>query len=149
METKFAVIADRDDNAGDGAVFLAVDREILDAFGELVAALLEPGGFGHQLVGPLVLGDFLEFREALLDALDFPGDFGRKLGRLRPDAAVLRGEAVFGIEHRLVQAQEERNSAAFASSFSIASRRTSAASSMKPSSSPLKRSRVTVPPAAS
>ena len=100
METKFAVIADRDDNAGDGAVFFAVDREILDALGEFVAALLEPGGFGHQRVGPLVLADFLEFREALLDALDFPGDFRRELGRLRADAAVLRGEVVSGIEHR-------------------------------------------------
>ena len=35
METKFAVIADRDDNAGDGAVFLAVDRELLDALDEV------------------------------------------------------------------------------------------------------------------
>ena len=75
METKFAVIADRDDNAGDGAVFLAVDREILDALGELVAALLEPGGFGHQRVGPLVLGDFLEFRETLLRCDRFPRRF--------------------------------------------------------------------------
>ena len=100
METKFAVIADRDDNAGNRAVFFAVDREILDALGEFVTALLEPGGFGDQLVGPLVLGGFLEFREALLDALDFPGDFGWQLGRLRTDAAVLRGEVVCGIEHR-------------------------------------------------
>ena len=38
METKFAVIADRDDNAGSGAVFFAVDREILDAFTEFVTA---------------------------------------------------------------------------------------------------------------
>ena len=87
METKFAVIADRDDNAGDGAVFFAVDREILDALVEFVAAFLELGGFGHQRVGPLVLGDFLEFPETLFDALDFPGDFGRQLGRLRTEAA--------------------------------------------------------------
>ena len=100
METKFAVIADRDDNAGDGAVFLAVDREILDALVEFVMALLELGGFGHQRVGPLVLRGFLELRETLFDALDFPGDFGWQLGRLRTDAAVLRGEVVCGIEHR-------------------------------------------------
>ena len=101
METKFAIIADRDDNAGNRAIFLAVDREILDALGEVVAALLELGGFGDQLIGPLVLGGFLEFRETLFDALDFPGDFGWQLGRLRTDAAVLRGEVVCGIEHRL------------------------------------------------
>ena len=101
METKFAIIADRDDNAGNRAVFFAVDREILDAFTEFVTAPLEPGGFGHQCVGPLVLCDFLKFREALFETLDFPGDFGWQLGRLRPDAAVLRGEVVGGIEHRL------------------------------------------------
>ena len=59
METKFAVIADGDNAAGDRAVFLAVDREILDALGEFVASFLELGGFGDQLIGPLVLGDFL------------------------------------------------------------------------------------------
>ena len=65
METKFAIIADRDDNAGDRAVFLAVDREILDALGELVMAFLEPGDFDHQRVGPFVLGDLLQLRETL------------------------------------------------------------------------------------
>jgi len=100
METKFAVIADRDDNAGSGAVFVAVDRKILDTLGELVAALLEPGGVGHQRVGPLVLADFIKFREALLDAFDFPGDFAWQLGRLRAAAAVLRAKIVRGIEHR-------------------------------------------------
>ena len=100
METKFAIIADRDDNAGNGAVFFAVDREILDALGEFDTAPLEPVGFGHQLVGPLVLGGFLEFREAFFDTLDFLGDFGWQLGRLWTEAAVLRGEVVGGIEHR-------------------------------------------------
>ena len=33
--------------------------------------------------------------------LHFPGDFGWKLGRLRPHAAVLRAEVVLGIEHCL------------------------------------------------
>ena len=47
-----------------------------------------------------------------------------------------------GSSTALVQAHCGRNSAALASSFSIARRRTSAASSRKPSSSPLKRSRV-------
>ena len=100
MEPKFAIIADRDDNAGNRAVFFAVDREVLDAFTEFVTAPLEPVGFGHQRVGPFVLGGFLEFRETLFDTLNFPGDFRRKLGRLRTDAAVLRGEVVCGIEHR-------------------------------------------------
>ena len=99
MEPKFAVIADRDDNADDGAVLFAIDREIRDALAELVAALLELGGFGHQRVGPLIFGDFLQLREALFDALDFPGDFSWKLGQLRRDAAIFRGEVVSGIEH--------------------------------------------------
>jgi hypothetical protein len=76
MKKKFAVIADRDDNAGDDAVFLAVDREIRDALGELVTAFVEPGGFGHQRIGPLVLWSFLQLRQTLFDVLDFLGDFG-------------------------------------------------------------------------
>ncbi len=75
MEPKFAIIADRDDNAGDRAVFLAVDREILDALGEFVASFLDLGGFGDQCVGPLVLGGFLEFRETLLRCARFPRRF--------------------------------------------------------------------------
>ena len=75
METKFAVIADRDDNAGDGAVFFAVDREILDALGEFVMALLEPGGFGHQRVGPLVLGGFLRVPRDAVRCARFPRRF--------------------------------------------------------------------------
>ena len=150
METKFAVIADRDDNAGDGAVFFAVDREILDALGEFVAALLEPGGFGHQRVGPLVLAGFPRVpRDAasmrsISPAISAGSSAG--CGRTRRYCAV---KSYAGSSIARVQAQEERNSAAFCSSFSSASRRTRAASSMKPSSSPLKRSRVTVPPAAS
>ena len=100
METEFAVIADRDDAAGNGAVFLGIDRETLGHLVNFGAPFLEPGGFGHQCVGPLVLVDLFELLEALLDAPDLGGDLRRKLGRLRTDAAVLRGEVVRGIEHR-------------------------------------------------
>ena len=96
-----------------------------------------------------VLGDLFELAETLLDVLDLGGDRGRNLGRLGRRRAYCAMKPYSGSSAALVQAQCGRNSAAFASSFSIARRRTSAASSMKPSSSPLKRSRVTVPPAAS
>ena len=150
MDQEFAVIADRDDAAGDRAVFRRIDGEGFGRFDQLVAAFLEPCGFGHHLVGQVVLGEFLDCREALLDLLQLGGDLGREFGRLRLDAPELPPEAVIEIEHRLGPGPMRRAiRAAFASSFSIASRRTSAASSMKPSSSPLNRSRVTLPPAAS
>ena len=101
VEMEIAVIADGDDAAGALAVLLGVDGETVGHLFDLAMAFLELRGFGHQLVGPLVLGRVLEFGETLLDALDLPGDFGRKLGRLRTHARVLRREAVLGIQHRL------------------------------------------------
>ena len=101
MQAEFAVIADRDDAAGAGAVLVAVDREAVDRLVDFGAAFLELRRFGRELVGEVVVADFFEFAEALFDALDFGGEFGRDFGRLRPHARVLRHEAVFGIEHRL------------------------------------------------
>ena len=100
METKFAVVADRDDAAGAGAVLVAVDREAVDRLVDFAAAFLELRRFGRELVAPILLADLFEFAEALLDALDLGGKFGRELGRLRTHARVLRHEAVFGIERR-------------------------------------------------
>ena len=83
MQAEFAVIADRDDAAGAGAVLVAIDREAVDRLVDFVAAFLELRRFGRELVGPLVLADLFEFAEALLDALDFGGKLGRDFGRLR------------------------------------------------------------------
>ena len=48
METEFAVIADRDDAAGDGAVLLGICRETFSAVRELVVAFLKLLRFRHQ-----------------------------------------------------------------------------------------------------
>ena len=149
MKAEFAVLTDRDDAAGAGAVCLAIDRKTVDRLVDFVAAFLEPLCFGGELVVPLIGADLFEIAEPLLDALDLLGELGRRFGRVRLQADVLGSAPYSRSSTALVQAQSGRSSVAFASSFAIASRRTRAASSMKPSSSPLKRSRVIVPPAAS
>jgi hypothetical protein len=101
VQAEFAVIADRDDDVGAGAVPGAVDREAVDRFVDLGAALIELRRRGRELVGPVVTGDLFELAEALFDALDFGGEFGRDLGRLGAHAAVLRQAMVIGIEEGL------------------------------------------------
>ena len=83
MQAEFAVIADRDDAAGAGAVLVGVDREAVDRLVDFAAPLLELRRFGHEFVGEFVFADFLEFAEAGFDALDFGGEVGRDFGRLR------------------------------------------------------------------
>ena len=101
VDPKFATIADRHDAAGGGAVLMRIDRLALRGPGDLGVTFLELLGFGHKLIGPIVLGDVVEFRQALLDARDLLDSFRGKLRRFRMNAAIFGGEAVIGVEHRL------------------------------------------------
>jgi hypothetical protein len=100
MQAEFAVIADRDDNAGAGALLVVVDGEAVDRLIDFGAAIAELGGFGREFVGPFVSLDVLEFAQALLDAFDLGGEIGRDFGGLRAQAGILRKLAIFELERR-------------------------------------------------
>ena len=99
MDQEAALVADRDDNAGALAVGFAVDRFGLIRLDDLVAALFETRGFHHQIVAEFLIRQLAEFLKAHLDAVEFGGDLGLVLGRLRLNPPVLRHEAVVGVEH--------------------------------------------------
>ena len=99
MDQELALVADRDDNAGALAVRFAVDRFGLIRLDDLVAALFETRGFHHQIVAELLVRQLAEFLEARFDPVEFGGDLGRIFGRLRLDPAIVRQEAVIGVEH--------------------------------------------------
>ena len=100
VQTEFAAVTDRDDNAGAAAVLVAIDGEALDEIVDFGAPLLEAFGFGCELVGEGVRVNFFELAQALRDLLDLGGEFGRYFRRLRAQAGVLRKSAIFEIEHR-------------------------------------------------
>jgi hypothetical protein len=79
MKPEFVVVADRDDTAGSGPVLVGEDRETLDRFVGLSAALLELRRFGRELVGPVVFADLLKFAEMRFDALNLGLQLGRNL----------------------------------------------------------------------
>ena len=102
MQAEAAVVADRDDAAGAGAVLVAIDREALRwsrRFRARRSSSCAASAASSSV--QCVFVDLFELAETLLDALDFGGEFGRNFGRLRPHARILRHEAVFGIEHGL------------------------------------------------
>ena len=80
MKAEFAVLTDRDDAAGAGAVRLAIDRKTVDRLVDFVAAFLEPLCFGGEFVVPLIGADLFEIAEPLLDALDLLRKLGRRFG---------------------------------------------------------------------
>src|SRR6516162_3686702 len=149
VQAELAVGADRDDAAGAGVVFLGIDRKTVDNVVDLGrrCSSCATSAASSSVNSSSPTSSSLP-RRCSMRSISAPRSAGISAGRgrTRPyctSAPYSRSRTA------LVQAQRGRSSAALASSFSIASRRTSAASSMKPSSSPLKRSRAIVPPAAS
>jgi hypothetical protein len=101
VDPELAAIADCDDAPGDGAVLIRINSFVPRGPGEVGVTFLELLRFGRKLVGPIVLGDVVEFRQALLKARDLLGRFRCELRRFRMNPAIFGGEAVIGVEHRL------------------------------------------------
>jgi hypothetical protein len=100
VEPELAVLADRHDDAGAGAVFRRIDRLGFAGLNELVATGFAFRGFIDQPLGPGIVGERLEFGETVLDVLQLGRDRRRELGGFRAETRILARKAVIGIEHR-------------------------------------------------
>ena len=73
-----------------GAVLIRIDCLVSRGPGEFGVTFLELLCFGRKLVGPIVLGDVVEFRQALLEARDLLGKFRRELRRFSDEPVGIR-----------------------------------------------------------